>query len=204
MKKSVLFLFLTGILIIAMRPIPTGVYKIGDKINDFKLKNVNDEWITLSDYMGEEGAIIIFTCNTCPYAKLYEDRIIEAHNTYSQKGFPVLAVNPNDPIQKPGDSFEKMKQRSSEKDFPFAYVFDAEQEIYPRFGATNTPQVFLIDNEMKLRYVGAIDDNPKNAEAVKINYVKNAIEAIKSGENPDPDHTKAIGCGIKAKKKMNN
>ncbi|NND32982.1 MAG: thioredoxin family protein [Saprospiraceae bacterium] len=175
-------------------------YSLGDQVDDFKLQNVDQEWIQLSEYKGEMGVIIIFTCNTCPYAQLYEDRIIDLHNTYKEKGFPVLAINPNDPIQKSGDSFEKMKIRSEEKAFTFPYVFDADQEIYPRFGATNTPQVFLLDDELQLRYTGAIDDNPQNPQAVNINYVENAIEAIVADEDPNPAKTKAIGCGIKAKK----
>jgi peroxiredoxin len=175
-------------------------YQIGDQVEDFKLQNIDDSWITLSEYVGELGVIVIFTCNTCPYAQLYEDRIIGLHNRFSAKGYPVLAINPNDPVQKAGDSFDKMKSRSKEKRFPFPYVMDAEQTVYPKFGATNTPQVFLLDADLRLRYSGAIDDNPQNPEAVKVNYVENAIEALMINEEPNPAKTKAIGCGIKARK----
>ena len=175
-------------------------YAIGDKVDDFKLKGINDEWSVLSESMGEDGAIIIFTCNTCPFAKMYEDRIIELHNMYADQGFPVIAINPNDPDVQPGDSFEKMKERAGSKGFTFQYLFDDGQEVYPKFAATNTPQVFLIDSEMKLRYKGAIDDNPQDADAVNTNYVSEAIAALKEGEDPETTTTKAIGCGIKAKK----
>jgi hypothetical protein len=151
--------------------------------------------------MGEQGTILIFTCNTCPYAQMYEDRIIAMHERFSKKGFPVLAINPNDVIQKPGDSFENMKKRSEQKGFTFPYLLDVDQEVYPRFGATNTPQVFLLGSDMRLRYSGAIDDNPQDAAAVKMNYVENAVQALMADENPEPSRTKAIGCGIKAKKK---
>ncbi len=178
----------------------TSSYGINDVVEDFTLTNVDGADIQLSTYMGEKGAIIIFTCNTCPYAQLYEDRIIDMHNTYAEQGYPVLAINPNDPSMKPGDSFEKMQARAEEKSFPFPYVFDEAQEVFPKFGATRTPHVFLIDGEMKLRYVGGIDDNPQNASAVKTNYVASAIEAIQQGADPDPQTTKAIGCGIKYRK----
>lgn len=175
-------------------------YGIGDKVDDFNMQGVNDQWSTLSESMGEEGAIIVFTCNTCPFAKMYEDRLIELQTTYAGQGFPVIAINPNDPAVQAGDSFEKMKERASEKGFNFQYLFDEGQKVYPKFDATNTPQVFLVDKDMTLRYKGAIDDNPQDASAVKVSYLADAISQLKAGNNPEPAITKAIGCGIKAKK----
>lgn len=202
-KLFLLTLILAGTFIVmSMKKTDNSPYEIGEKVKDFKLQNVDETWISLSEYLGDQGAIIIFTCNTCPYAQLYEDRIIKLHERYQEMGFPVLAINPNDVIQKPGDNFENMQTRAKEKGFSFAYLLDADQEVYPKFGATNTPQVFLIDAQMQLRYSGAIDDNPQNPDAVKTNYVENAIEAIMSEEDPNPARTKAIGCGIKAKKKV--
>jgi len=176
-------------------------YEIGEKVEDFKLRNVDGSLVTLSEYAGNGGVVVIFTCNTCPYSQLYEDRIIQLHEDYSPKGFPVLAINPNDPLQKAGDSFEMMKKRSADKGFPFAYVLDDEQTVYPRFGATNTPQVFLLDEKLTLRYVGAIDDNPRDPEVVQKKYAMNAIDALLNGRDPNPNRTKAIGCGIKPKRK---
>ena len=181
-------------------PILEGGYQIGDKVEDFDLQNIDGEWIKLTEYAGEEGVIVIFTCNTCPYAQLYQDRIIELHKKYTKQGFPVIAINPNDPISKPGDSFEAMRQRAKEKNFPFPYVFDAEQTVYPAFGATKTPHVFVLDQSMRVRYIGAIDDNAQDASGVKEKYVENAIHAVKAGKDPDPLKTKAIGCGIKARR----
>ena len=179
--------------------LPTG-YAIGDTVEDFKLQNIDESWIELSEFMGEGGAVVVFTCNTCPYAQLYEDRLIKLNNDFSGQGFPVLAINPNDPKMKPGDSFEAMKKRSADKGFTFPYVFDAEQTVFPKFGATRTPHAFVIDRDMKLRYIGGIDDNPQNAAEVEVNYIESAIAAIKAGNDPDPLTTKAIGCGIKARK----
>ncbi|MEO1437437.1 MAG: thioredoxin family protein [Bacteroidota bacterium] len=177
-------------------------YQVGDEVADFSLKNIDDEMVALSDYKDEEGVIVVFTCNTCPYAVAYEDRINDLHNNLASEGYPVLAVNPNDPEVKPGDSFDAMKVRAEEKDFQFAYVFDEGQSVYPSWGATRTPEVYIIknvDGKMKLVYTGAIDDNHKDPKAVSVNYIKEAVAALKEGKEPTPNFTKAIGCSIKKK-----
>jgi len=178
-------------------------YTIGSTAANFTLKNAqNDQMQSLNDLKGANGAIVIFTCNTCPYAVMYEDRINELHNQFSSKGYPVVAINPNDPSIKPGDSFDAMKTRISEKGFKFAYLFDETQEIYPVWGATKTPHVFLVDKSNVVKYIGAIDDNAQDASEVSTKYVADAISAVTAGNDPSPAETKAIGCSIKAKKKM--
>ena len=172
---------------------------IGDVAPDFKLKNVDDTMVSLSDYEDAKGYIVTFTCNHCPYAVMYEDRLIELHKTYAAKGYPVVAINPNDPEVKPGDSFAAMKVRSTEKGFPFAYLMDEGQKVYPQYGATKTPHVFLLDADKKVRYIGAIDDDARDASAVTEKFLENAISAIEKGEEPTPATTKAIGCSIKTK-----
>lgn len=199
MKNWIPFIMILAILGSASIVLAQG-YKVGSKVEDFSLKNVDGSIVSLSDYSGEEGVVVIFTCNHCPYAIAYEDRIIDLHQKYSAKGYPVLAINPNDPNIQPDDSFEKMKERAEEKAFPFKYVFDGNQEVYPKFGATRTPHCFLIDKDMRVRYIGAIDDNYKSADAVEKTYLEDAIEALSSGKNPNPNFTKAIGCTIKAAK----
>jgi len=111
---------------------------VGDVAPDFNLKNIDGSMISLATYEEAKGYILIFTCNTCPYAVLYEDRMIELHNKYVGKGYPIIAINPNDPSIKSGDSYEKMQERAEEKAFPFAYVFDDKQEVFPAYGATKT------------------------------------------------------------------
>jgi len=175
-------------------------YQVGDKAADFKLKNVDGTMMSLADMKDAKGYIVTFTCNHCPYSVLYEDRLINLHNEMAAKGYPVVAINPNDPKVQPEDSFEGMQERSKEKKFPFAYLFDDNQQVYPLFGATRTPHVFLLDKEMVVQYIGAIDNNAKDPEAVTINYVEDAIMALEKGEKPDPNFTKAIGCSIKKKK----
>lgn len=178
--------------------------KVGDKAPDFNLKNVDGRMVSLESIKKEtlnlKGFIVTFTCNTCPYAVMYEDRLIALHNAYAPKGWPVVAIQPNDPEVKPGDSFEEMKVRAKEKGFPFVYLFDEGQKVFPRYGATRTPHVFLLDKDLTVRYIGAIDNNPQDADAVTEKYVEAAIAAIESGREPDPNYTKAIGCTIKTKK----
>jgi peroxiredoxin len=176
--------------------------KIGDAAEDFNLKNVNGDLVSLSSIEGAKGYIVTFTCNTCPYAVEYEDRIIALHKKYAPMGYPVIAINPNDPEVKEGDSFKAMQVRAEEKSFPFEYVFDEGQKVFPAFGATKTPHVFLLNKELVVKYIGAIDDNHEDVNLVKVKYVEDAISALEAGNDPDPATTKAIGCGIKSKKKM--
>ncbi len=178
-------------------------YAIGSTVENFTLKNAQSgEMASLNDLKGDNGAIVIFTCNSCPYAVMYEDRINSLHDQFGGKGYPVIAINPNDPEIKPGDDFEGMKTRITEKGFKFAYLFDETQEIYPVWGATKTPHVFLIDNDNVVKYIGAIDDNAQDASSVSTTYLADAITALTAGNDPSPAETKAIGCSIKAKKKM--
>jgi peroxiredoxin len=175
-------------------------YKVGDTAEDFALTSVDGETVSLSSYENARGYIVTFTCNTCPYAQAYEDRLIELHKNYAPQGYPVIAINPNDPSMKPGDSVEEMKQRAKQKEFPFAYVFDEGQTVFPKYGATRTPHVFLLNKDRVVKYIGAIDDNAQDPSAVNVKYVENAITALEAGKDPDPASTKAVGCGIKSKK----
>lgn len=175
-------------------------YHIGDTATDFKLKNIDGKMVSLSDYEDAKGYIVTFTCNHCPYAVMYEDRLIELHNTYAPKGYPVVAINPNDPAANAEDGYEEMQERAEEKSFPFVYLFDDGQKVYPKYGATKTPHVFLLDSKRKVKYIGAIDDSPRDEDAVEVKYLENAIAALENGKNPDPATTKAIGCSIKTVK----
>lgn len=182
----------------AISPVDDG-YKVGEQAADFSLKNVDGAMVSLKDYKGVKGYIVVFTCNTCPYAVMYEDRIIELHKKYEPLGYPVVAINPNDPTVKAGDDFTGMVARSKEKNFPFKYLFDDGQKVYPQFGATRTPHIYLLDANRYVRYIGAIDDNAQNPSEVGVKYLENAITALQKGDNPDPSETKAIGCTIKVK-----
>ncbi len=191
---------LTVILLMSAAPADPG-YKVGDYARDFELKSVEGNTVSLSDYQDAKGFVVIFTCNTCPYAKMYEDRIIALHNDYAPKGFPVIAIQPNDTGKSPGDSFAEMKARAKNKGFTFPYTLDETQEITKAYGATRTPHVYVLKKEgndkYKVAYIGAIDNNYKDPKAANEKYVRNAIDAILSGRPVPTTMTKAIGCTIK-------
>ena len=197
MKKFGILTLLTVILMSFTNP--TG-YQPGDKATDFKLKSVDGKMYSMSDYKDAKGFIVVFTCNHCPFAVKYEDRVIELAKKYKSKGYVLLAINPNDPAAQPDDSFDKMKVRAKEKGFTFPYLFDEGQKIFPQYGATKTPHVFLLDKNLIVKYIGAIDDNVEDASAVKEHYLENAITALENGKEPAVPVTKAIGCSIKVKK----
>jgi peroxiredoxin len=197
MKKAVLT-FLFGLLLI---PYVFGQgYNIGDEAMNFKLKNVDGNYVSLSDYKDEKGVIVVFTCNHCPYAQAWENRIIQIDKTFDKKGYPVVAIQPNDPKLAPGDSFENMKKRAERKNYPFPYLMDETQEVYRTYGAEKTPHVFVLQNQSGdfiVQYIGTVDDNYKNPEKVEKRYLASAVKALLSGSKPDPAKTKAIGCSIK-------
>lgn len=175
-------------------------YKVGDIATDFTLPNIDGNMVSLSDFKKAKGFIVIFTCNTCPYAVAYEDRIIALNDKYADKGYPVVAIMPNNPEVKPGDNMEAMKVRAQEKGFTFPYLMDKGQKIYPQYGATKTPHVYLLERTSKgnvVKYIGAIDDNYQDAKAVTKKYVENAVDALLAGKQIEQTETRAIGCSIK-------
>lgn len=179
---------------------PADGYQIGDVATDFSLKNIDGTMVSLSDYEDAKGFLVIFTCNMCPYAKAYEDRIIALDEKYKGQGVPVIAINPNNPDKQPGDGFEEMKVRAEEKGFTFPYLLDEGQEIFPQYGATRTPHVYLLektDDGNIVRYIGAIDDNYQDEAQVEEKYVENAVDAMLAGQEIQVTTTRAIGCSIK-------
>ena len=140
MKKMILS---TVLALMALILVNAGL-KPGDEATGFTLKNVDGKSVSLSDYKDQSGVILVFTCNPCPFAKAYEQRIIKLHNTYSDMGFPVVAINPNDVDISPDDTMEQMKARAREKDYPFVYLKDETQEVYKSYGATKTPHIYLL------------------------------------------------------------
>ena len=177
-------------------------YRVGDKAADFKLQNIDGKYVSLADYPNAKGFIVVFTCNTCPYAKAYQDRIIALDKKYKSKGYPVIAINSNDTDLKPEDGMAGMKERAKEKGFTFPYLKDANYKVFKEYGATRTPHIFVLTKQggaLVVSYIGAIDDNYQDASAVKDPYVANAVDALLANRQPDPNFTKAIGCTIKQK-----
>ncbi|MGH1518631.1 thioredoxin family protein [Chryseobacterium sp. JK1] len=178
-------------------------YEVGDEASDFKLKNIDGKMVSLSDFKSAKGFIVIFTCNHCPYAKKYEDRIIELDKKYKSQGYPVIAINPNDPNAQPEDGYKQMIDRAKQKGFTFPYLVDEGQKIYPQYGATKTPHVFVLQKENGkniVKYIGAIDNNYDNPNDVSEYYAQDAVNALIKGEPVKMTKTVAIGCTIKVKK----
>ncbi|NJM79986.1 MAG: thioredoxin family protein [Flavobacterium sp.] len=200
--KIVLSVLVFGLLsAFTINEVTTSGYEVGDKATDFKLKNIDDKQVSLSDYKATKGFIVVFTCNHCPFAIAYEDRIIALDKKYKKLGYPVIAINPNNPEVQEKDSFELMKVRAKEKGFTFPYLFDEGQKIYPQYGATKTPHVYILQKTKEgniVKYIGAIDDNHSDESAVKVKYVENAVDALLKNKEVSVKMTKAIGCSIKA------
>lgn len=196
-KLAIVLLFLSTSFVFASEG-----YKIGDKASDFKLKNIDGKYVSLEDFTSAKGFIVVFTCNECPYAKAYQNRLIELDKKYKSKGYPVVAINPNDEDIASGDTFEAMKKRAKEKGYSFPYLKDETQEVYKMYGATRTPHVYLLnkeDNDLVVSYIGTIDDNYKDPSSVNQTYLADAVDALLEGAKPNPDFTKAVGCSIKSK-----
>lgn len=173
--------------------------KIDSAIPDFSLIGVDDKTYNLNSFSDKNILIVIFSCNHCPYVQAYEDRIISLQKEFVNDGVQIIAINSNDDVKYPDDSFEEMKKRAELKNFNFPYLRDETQEVAKAFGATHTPQIFLFDKKRKLKYEGKIDDNWQEPEKVKSAYLKDAIVEILNEKEVSVPETFSIGCTIKWK-----
>jgi peroxiredoxin len=172
--------------------------KPGDEAIAFELPGVDDQDHALRDYAeGKEAVAVIFTCNHCPYARAWEDRIVRIQADYADRGVQVIAISANDPQRYPEDSFPKMKERAQEKGFNFPYLYDEPQEVARAYGAERTPEVFLLGKDGRLLYQGSVDDNYEDPRAVRNHYLRDALDAALAGEEPRVAETRPIGCTIK-------
>ncbi len=171
--------------------------KPGDEAIAFELPGVDDQRHALADYADMEAMALIFTCNHCPYAQAWEDRIVQAQADYADRGVQIIAINANNPEKYPDDSFPRMKERAQEKGFNFPYLFDESQEVALAYGAERTPEVFLFGKDGTLLYHGTVDDNYEDSGAVKNHYLRDALDAALADEEPPVAETRPIGCTIK-------
>lgn len=172
-------------------------YSVGDIVKDFEAKNIDGKVVGLNQFPDAEGYVIVFTCNSCPVAQAYEDRIIRLAASLDDQKWPLIAINSNDKNMAPIDSYDNMKERAKKKKYAFPYIYDESQAILNQFGATKTPHFYLLDKTKKVRYIGALDDNSGDDKSVTKKYVEDAIAAIKAGRDPNPTFTRAVGCSIK-------
>jgi len=210
MKKYLIFstAILASLIFLVSYSYKTDGYKVGDTATDFKLKNIDGRMISMADYKDAKGFVVIFSCNHCPFVIASEDRMVALDKKFSALGYPVIAINSNDPAAYPDDSFDKMKERAKEKGFTFPYLVDETQDIAKRYGATKTPDVFILNKEkangvekLIVRYTGSIDNSVKDASIVTETYAVDAINALLKGEKVSVEATKSIGCSIKWKEK---
>jgi len=176
-----------------------GALAVGSKapLATTKMKNVDGKMVAIADVTGKAGTLVVFTCNHCPFAKGWEERIVELANSYSKKGIGVILVNANDPAKYPEDGFAEMQARAKARGLQAPYVVDETSAVARAFGATVTPEAFLFDKSGKLAYHGTVDDNHKDAAKVQSRYLKDALDAVAAGKAPAQPETKSLGCGIK-------
>lgn len=163
---------------------------------EYKMLDINGKEVSLTDVKGENGLLVMFSCNTCPYVKLSESRIKEVAAFAKRNKIGVIVVNSNEAQREAEDSYEEMKKYAKAQNYDFSYVVDKNSQLANAFGATRTPHVFLFDKK-GLVYRGAIDDNIKDATAVKESFLKDAILAVGGGKVVKTNSTKSVGCSIK-------
>lgn len=171
----------------------------GIPMAEHKMKDISGEEKSLHDIKTKKGLLVVFYCNTCPYVKLSESRIVEVSELARTGGLGAVLVNSNEEERETLDSFDEMKKHAIRVGYKVAYVVDKNSEMANAFGANKTPQCFLFDAQGKLVYKGALDDNVKDPSLVKQHYLKNAVQAVLKGEKPTVAETKSIGCTIKRK-----
>jgi len=198
MKAQWITAILTTFLISAFFAEEVGALNIGEAAPSakVKMKSVDGTTVSIADVKKEKGTLVIFSCNHCPFVKAWETRIASIGNDALKKGIGVIQINSNDPVKQPLDGYDQMQQRAKEREFQFPYVVDDTSGVAHAFGATRTPEVFLFDNDNKLVYHGAVDDD-KNEATVSQHFLKDALEALLAGQEIEHKETKSIGCSIK-------
>lgn len=192
------FLVATGLPAVTRADGPASPLALGSTAPsaDVKMKAVDGRDVSIADVRGKKGTIVIFSCNECPFAKAWEERIVSIGHKAMKLGFGVIMVNSNDPAVVPGDGYDGMVARAKVRRMTFPYVVDATSEVARAFGATRTPEAFVFDKDGRLAYHGAVDDN-RDARGVKTRFLENAVQAVAGGKRVAVAETKFIGCTIK-------
>lgn len=166
---------------------------------EYKMADISGQSLSLADVKGENGTLVIFSCSTCPWVRAWEDRYLMAGELSKELGIGMIVVNPNEAIRNEGASLADMKKRAEEIGYNFPYVLDKDHQLADAFGATRTPHVYLMDKNNVLVFVGAIDDNSRDASGVENHYLADAMKALANGGTIKNAHTRALGCTIKRK-----
>lgn len=169
---------------------------LGERAPDFELPGTDGAGHALAEN-GAPATLVYWTCNHCPYALAWHDRMLNLARDYSEKGVRVLAINSNDPDRYPADSYEAMVERvENEGDWPHPYLHDDSQQVARDWGAEKTPHVFVLDGDLKLRYHGAPDADYEDASHGAA-WAREALDAVLEGREPERTETPAVGCGVK-------
>jgi len=191
-------LALLAVVIISLPSFDFQAPKTSD-IQDFRLKNVDGRMVSMKDFPDAKGFIIIFTCNHCPFAKLYPPRLNALNAKYKPLGYPLIAISSTDTILYEEDTYPKMVEKATSEAFNFPYLFDETQSVAQNFKAQKTPHAYVLQKVKggwDIRYNGAIDDNGGEPEAVTQAFVANAVDALLAGKSVAVHETKSIGCQI--------
>lgn len=194
MKKFISLILIGCLTILSAKELDLGsILPLGD----IKMADISGQDISLNDAKGENGLLVIFSCNTCPWVIAWEDRYVELADTYKDKGVGIVAINSNETQFENVDSMEEMQAHAKEQGYNFYYTMDNGSKLASEFGATRTPHIYLFDKKDKLVYRGAIDDNARKPDKVENTYLADAIDNMLAGSAIDPAATKALGCAIK-------
>lgn len=194
MKKFISLILIGCLTILSAKELDLGsILPLGD----IKMADISGQDISLNDAKGENGLLVIFSCNTCPWVIAWEDRYVELAETYKDKGVGIVAINSNEKQFDTVDSMEEMQAHAKEQGYNFYYTMDNGSKLASEFGATRTPHIYLFDKKDKLVYRGAIDDNARKPDKVENTYLADAIDNMLAGSAIDPAATKALGCAIK-------
>lgn len=199
-KSGLLAALLGTFLQAALAQRPASGYALGDVVGTFALQNVDNRTVSLDEYKTQKGVIVVFTSNHCPFSKAYEDRILALDRKFGPQGFPVLALLSGNASVYEDDSFERMQVRARAKNYTFPYLHDDSRAVARAFGATRTPQVYVLKrtgDRFTVEYIGSVDDSPQDAAGVQRTYVDDAVTSLLAGRPIVTPLTKAIGCAIK-------
>jgi peroxiredoxin len=172
-------------------------FPLGSKLPNFTLKGVDEKNWSSSEVADAKAILIVFTCNHCPYVIGSERMLVETVTPLLSQGLKAFAINSNDPVKYPDDSFEKMKEHALKAELPYPYLFDETQTVARIFDAECTPECYLFDAQKKLVYHGTVNDSPRDPKAVKTNYIQKALEQVLAGTTPSPQFVRPMGCSIK-------
>lgn len=199
--KKLMFVFLIAISVSAFANGKNGKLEIGDKavLTDVKMEDISGVKVSIDDVKRENGILVLFSCNTCPFVMQWQDRFPDLKAWADKHKVGMIVLNSNYQKHESDESMEAMKKHGKENDYNFYYLLDKESAIANAFGGQTTPHAFLFNSKMELSYKGAIDDSYKSADDVKQAYLKDAISSISSGKEVAVSETKPIGCSIKRK-----